>query len=32
MSRQNENNSGYFTVEDLDLWLKGKGPVPKRNS
>ena len=25
---QENNNSGYFTVEELDEWLEGKGPVP----
>jgi hypothetical protein len=26
---QHENNHGWFTVEDLDQWIKGEGPVPK---
>lgn len=28
---QSVNNSGWFTVEDLDLWAKGKGPILKEN-
>lgn len=26
---QNKNNSGWFTVAELDQWIEGKGPVPK---
>jgi hypothetical protein len=26
---QGENNYGWFTVEDLDAWIDGKGPIPK---
>ncbi|MDB4330390.1 hypothetical protein N9948_01570 [bacterium] len=26
---QKESNSGWYTVEDLKLWPKGVGPVPK---
>ena len=26
---QASNNHGWFTVEELDAWLEGKGPVPK---
>lgn len=25
--QQKENAFGYYTVEDLDLWIEGKGPV-----
>lgn len=25
---QQHNNAGYFTVEQLDQWLEGKGPIP----
>lgn len=25
---QQDTNSGYFTVEQLDQWLEGKGPIP----
>lgn len=28
-SNQSENNYGWFTVEELELWLEGKGPIPK---
>lgn len=28
--QQNENNSGWFTVEDLLAWTEGKGPIPKK--
>lgn len=24
------DNHGYFTVEELDQWIKGEGPVPKK--
>lgn len=27
---QQNNNAGWFTVEELELWMKGKGPIPKR--
>lgn len=27
---QNENHFGWFTVEDLDQWIKGEGPIPKK--
>lgn len=27
---QRGSNSGWFTVEALDLWIKGEGPIPKR--
>jgi hypothetical protein len=27
---QQNNNFGWFTVEELELWMKGKGPIPKR--
>jgi hypothetical protein len=27
---QDENNYGWFTVEDLDLWIQGRGPIPKK--
>lgn len=27
---QDRNNFGWFTVEDLDAWIAGKGPIPKR--
>lgn len=26
---QSITNSGWFTVEELDQWIEGKGPVPK---
>ena len=29
---QDVNNSNWFTVEDLKLWMEGKGPVLKTNS
>lgn len=29
-SGQKKNNFGYFTVEELDQWIKGEGPIPKR--
>jgi len=28
-ANQKEHNSGWFTVEELELWLEGKGPVMK---
>lgn len=27
---QDENNFGWFTVEDLDQWIQGTGPIPKK--
>jgi Fe-S cluster biosynthesis and repair protein YggX len=27
---QKNNNYGWFTVEELDLWIKGEGPIPKQ--
>jgi hypothetical protein len=29
---QSNNNHGWFTVEDLELWIKGKGPIPKEGA
>lgn len=26
---QKENNSGWYTVEQLDAWTRGEGPIPK---
>lgn len=26
---QNTNNFGWFTVEELEQWIEGKGPIPK---
>lgn len=26
---QDENNCGWYTVEELEQWMKGKGPIPK---
>jgi hypothetical protein len=26
---QQENNCGWFTVQQLDQWVKGKGPIPR---
>jgi hypothetical protein len=26
--RQQENNFGWFTVEELEQWMEGKGPIP----
>ena len=28
---QKANNHGWFTVEDLDAWMIGEGPVPKKD-
>lgn len=28
---QNRYNSGNYTVEELELWLEDKGPIPKRH-
>lgn len=30
--QQHENNHGWFTVEELDQWIAGKGPVPKKQT
>lgn len=27
---QHENNYGWFTVEALDAWIEGKGPIPAK--
>jgi len=27
--KQNENNHGWYTVEELDAWIAGEGPIPK---
>ena len=29
---QISNNSGWFTVEELDQWITGEGPIPKKKS
>lgn len=29
---QSDNNFGWFTVEDLELWMNGEGPIPKKNN
>lgn len=29
-ARQKDHNHGWFTVEELDLWLGGKGPVIRK--
>lgn len=29
---QKNNNFGWFTVEELDQWIKGCGPIPKTQS
>lgn len=29
MDQQN-NNFGWFTVEELELWMEGKGPIPRK--
>jgi hypothetical protein len=26
---QQDNNYGWFTVEELEQWIQGKGPIPK---
>lgn len=26
---QNDNNYGWFTIEELEQWIKGIGPIPK---
>jgi hypothetical protein len=28
-AQQDKNNHGWFTVEELEQWLDGKGPIPK---
>lgn len=28
-THQDKVNYGWFTVEELDLWLENKGPIPK---
>jgi hypothetical protein len=28
--QQRENNCGWFTVKDLDAWIRGNGPIPKK--
>ena len=28
-SQQQENNSGWFSLIDLEAWVKGEGPIPK---
>lgn len=30
-TRQEANNHGWFTVEELDQWAIGEGPVPKKD-
>jgi hypothetical protein len=30
-TNQNKVNYGWFTVEELDEWIKGTGPIPKIN-
>jgi hypothetical protein len=29
---QQQNNYGYFTVEQLDEWIAGTGPIPKKEA
>lgn len=29
-SDQQRNNYGYFTVENLEQWIEGEGPIPKK--
>ncbi len=29
---QQNNNYGYFTVEELEQWTRGEGPIPKEKS
>lgn len=29
-AHQDENEYGWFTVEELEQWIEGKGPIPKR--
>jgi hypothetical protein len=29
---QDFNNHGWFTVEELEQWIEGKGPIPKANN
>ncbi len=28
--QQDQNEFGWYTVEDLEQWLEGKGPIPKK--
>lgn len=28
---QHRTNCGWFTVENLEQWIEGKGPIPKTN-
>jgi hypothetical protein len=30
-ANQDRVNYGWFTVEDLEMWLQNKGPIPKKN-
>src|SRR3546814_19195425 len=30
-AQQDKNNHGWYTVEELEQWLDGKGPVPTRS-
>lgn len=29
-TEQHENNFGWYSVEDLDAWIEGKGPIPMK--
>ena len=29
-TEQQDNNAGWFTVKELDQWIKGKGPIPRK--
>lgn len=29
---QQNNNYGWFTVEELEQWIEGKGPIPKKKT
>jgi len=29
---QRNNNYGWFTVEELELWTQGRGPIPKKGN
>lgn len=29
---QKNNNFGWYTVEELDAWIRGEGPVPKKEA
>jgi hypothetical protein len=31
-SDQNNDNYGWYTVEDLMLWAVNNGPIPKKNN